>query len=159
LIIRVSDLPPGFSVVPGESLRTPLAWVLADPWSAGYRDLIRRERVAGYQSSFWTPQRHRLECEVAVYRSAAGARRVYALRMRRIAVVASDRDLGAPVPTARIGAATRMFRMEGPWNGYLVAWRHRNLLADCTEDGLDARSSLQVRSAAVAQQRRLSGQG
>ena len=155
LIITLGDLPRGFNLLPGESIPTPTSWVLADPWSTGHRALIRRERVAGYQSSFWTSERRRLQCEVAVYRSARSARRVYALRTRRFA--ATMRRVARPVPVSRIGEAAHAFRLEGGWSSFTVSWRYRTVLSVCAEDGLDARSFQQVRAAALVQQRRLAG--
>ena len=46
LVVRLSDLPPRYSLLPGETIPISLASVLADPWSAGLEAEIKRERVA-----------------------------------------------------------------------------------------------------------------
>ena len=73
LVVRLSDLPPRYSLLPGETIPISLASVLADPWSAGLEAEIKRERVAGFQTSVWNPERRRIQCSVSVYRSSPGA--------------------------------------------------------------------------------------
>jgi hypothetical protein len=46
LVVRLTDLPLRYSVVPGETSPVPLATVLADPWSTGLEAEIRRERLS-----------------------------------------------------------------------------------------------------------------
>jgi hypothetical protein len=149
LVLEPSDLPVGWALVPGERRRVPLAWVLRDPWSAGFRDVIRRERVAGFETSFWSPEHHRIECEAAVYRSVVGATRVFRLRNDRF----QDFVLrlgGRSIRSKPIGQGTAAFRLEGRWKGSVVAWRYRNVLARCAAATLGEALSL-----ARPQQRRI----
>lgn len=156
LVARLSDLPTRFSILPGESFHTPLAWVLADPWSAGYAAVIRRERVAGYQTSFVSPESGRIECSAAVYRASTGARDVFRHRTARFRsfVVAGN---GRQQRVEKIGDETRAFLFElGQSRGLTVAWRFRNVLASCTKmrpSGADLRQIVDV---ALAQQQRIS---
>jgi hypothetical protein len=135
LVVELSDLPRGFAPVPGESLRVPLAWVLRDPWNAGFRPLIRRERVAGYERSFWNPEHHRIECEAAVYRSTAGAARVFRLRNSRFEPFAIQLA-GRSIRIQRIGQAAVAFHLNERWRGFIVVWRYRNVLARCAAASL-----------------------
>ncbi len=122
LVPQLSDLPARFSLVPGETFPTPLAWVLADPWSAGYAAVIRRERVAGYQTSFWNPVHERIECSAAVYRSSSGAGRVFRLRNERFRAFLAVRESGRPADVERIGEETTAFRFViGRSKGLTVA--------------------------------------
>jgi hypothetical protein len=130
LVLETSDLPAGWALVPGERRRVPLAWVLRDPWSAGYRAQIRRQRVAGFETSFWSPEHHRIECEAAVYRSSRGARTVYALRARSFGAFASQQ--GGTIAIRPIGDASSAYRLVGRWKGFIVAWRYGDVLARCS---------------------------
>ena len=141
--------------MPGESLRVPLSWVLRDPWSAGVRSLIRRERVAGYERSFWSPDRRRVECEAAVYRSVAGARNVFSLRAKRFGAFLADAHMGGRVPVGVIGDATIAYRTERGWKGFVVSWRYRRVLARCGGLGLERSSLREALLLARLQQRRV----
>src|SRR6188472_4287455 len=72
LVVRLTDLPPGYSLIPGETLPISLSTAMADPWSASLEGEVERERVAGYQTSVWNAERRRVECWVTVYRSSMG---------------------------------------------------------------------------------------
>ena len=56
LVVKLTDLPPRYSLVPGETIPVPLESVLADPWSSGLGAEIRRERLGGFQTSVWDPE-------------------------------------------------------------------------------------------------------
>lgn len=141
LLVQLSDLPPGYRLVPGETLPTAAANVLADPWAKGHEALIRRQRVAGYQTSFWSPGGRRIECGVAVYRSSEGAAEVVRLR--------------GGLPAERLGDEKRAFRFElGELRGLALTWRHGNVLATCTSVGVEP-DAAQLRRVALAQQRRI----
>jgi hypothetical protein len=135
-VLRLSDLPAGFNIVAGETIPTPLAVVLADPWSAAHESLIRRERVAGYQTSFWSPERRRIECEAAVYRSSDGAGQVFRGRLARYESFLRTSGFGGSVPAAAIGEETRAHRyvIKGQY-GFAVMWRDHNVLAVCGTQG------------------------
>jgi hypothetical protein len=155
LVVQLSDLPRGFSPVPGESIRTPLAWVLADPWSAGLETVIRRERQAGYQRSFWTPEHRRVQCTAAVYRSRRGTRLVFRLSTRRFAAFAVASG-GRPTAIRPLGDRARAFRFEaGRSRGFTVVWRYRNVISSCTSLEPDAAGVGQVVGLASAQQTRI----
>jgi hypothetical protein len=134
LVLQPADLPRGWALVPGERLRVPLAWVLRDPWSAQFRSVIRRERVAGFEISFWSPQHRRVECEAAVYRSVRGARKVVVLRAGSFGAFA--RLQGGPIAVRRIGDAATAYRLTRGWKGFVLAWRYRNVLSRCSAAGL-----------------------
>ena len=131
----------------------PLSWVLRDPWNAGVRSLIRRERVAGYEISFWTPEHERVECEAAVYRSTAGASRVFGQRYRSFEEFVAQLG-GRSTRISRIGQDTAAFRTAGRLgNGLVVVWRYRNVLARCAS--LNPSSRQETILLARLQQRRI----
>lgn len=158
LVAQLSDLPAGFSLVPGERFRTRLANVLADPWSAGHEDLIRRERVAGYQTAFWSPESGRIECAAAVYRSSRGAGEVFRLRNRGFEAFLAAGAVGRATGVERIGDQTKAYRYEiGHAKAVTVAWRYQNVLASCTALGLGPDDLRQIVGVALAQQQRIAG--
>ncbi len=77
LVVQLSDLPAGYDLIPAESFAVSTAKVLRQPGWAKASELIRRERLSGYQNSFVSPTQTRLECNTAVYRSPAAASEVY----------------------------------------------------------------------------------
>ena len=157
LVVELSVLPAGFTIVPGESVPTPLASVLADPTSAGHADLIERERVAGYQAQYRGPESETIECAAAVYRSSNGAREVFRLRTERLGSLLSTWLRGQWRYVRRIGEETRAYRFQiGRSRGLGVTWRYRNVLASCTTLGLRPADMSQVVGFAVAQQKRIS---
>jgi hypothetical protein len=157
LLAQPSDLPPRFSLVPGERIPVPLASILADPWSTGIADVVRRERVAGYQTSFWSPERQRIECAAAVYRSSKGAGEVFRLRSKRFAAFLAASKSGRPTPVERIGDETRAYRFKpGSSKALTVTWRYRNVLASCGTMGVRPADLRQIVLVAVAQQARIS---
>jgi hypothetical protein len=157
LVPRLSDLPTRFSIVPGETFPTPLSWVVSDPWSAGAVGVIRRERVAGYQTSFWSPESGRIECSAAVYRSSNGASYVFRHRTKRFRAFVAARHSQQPRSVGRIGDETASFRFElGRSKGLAVAWRYRNVLTSCTKLRSSAADLRQIVAVASAQQERIS---
>jgi hypothetical protein len=157
LVARLSDLPPGFSVVPGETFPTRLRAVLAEPWSAGYERLLRQERVAGYQTSFRTPEQKRIESSAAVYRSRGGAEEVFRLRTKRFRAFLEGQGSGLPAQVERIGDETAAFRFRiSGSRGVTVAWRYRNVLASCTSLGRGVADVDQLLQVASGQQKRIS---
>lgn len=156
LVVQLSDLPPGFTLVPGETFATPLAHVLADPWSAGYEAVIRRERIGGYQTSFWSPERVRIECNSAVHRSTTGATALFRLRAERFGAFLAAAKSGRPIRAERIGDETKAFRFElRRTSGLTVIWRYRNILASCTSVGSGPRDLRQIAAIATTQQERI----
>jgi hypothetical protein len=156
LIVQPSDLPFRFSPVPGERIPVPLASVLADPWSARGTDVIRRERVAGYEASFWSPQRQRIECAAAVYRSRTGAREVFRLRSKRFEAFLAASKSGHPTSVERIGDETHAYRFElGRSKALTLTWRYRNVLASCGTMGVRPADMQPILLLAVAQQARM----
>lgn len=157
LVVHASDLPTGFSLVPGERIPVPLSSVLADPSSAGASAAIRHERVAGYQISFWTPQRRRVECAAAVYRSSSGAAEVFRQRDKRFRTFVAASLSGRPARVGLIGNETSAYHFEVRGSrGLTVGWRYRNVLSSCTTIGLGAIDVRQMVVVARAQQRRIS---
>jgi hypothetical protein len=157
LVVQLSVLPDGFAIVPGESFPTPLANVLADPSSAGHADLIKRERVAGYQAQFRGPESETIQCAAAVYRSSGGAGEIFRLRTERLGSLLSTWLKGEWRQVRRIGAETRAYRFQiRRSRGLTVTWRYRNVLASCTTLGLRPADMQQIVRFAVAQQKRIS---
>ena len=157
LVAQLSDLPPRFTLVPGEKIPLTLASVLADPWSAGVANVIRRERVAGYETSFWSPERRRIECSAAVYRSIEGAKRVYRNRTRRFAAFLAASRSGRTIPVKQIGEETDAYRFEIRGSrGLTLGWRYRNVLASCETLGLHPADLREIVFVAMAQQARIS---
>lgn len=157
LVAQVSDLPTRFSLVPGETYPISLASVLADPWSIGYAAVIRRERVAGYQTAFRSPESGRIECSAAVYRSNDGARDIFRHRKTRVKALVAAGPSRQPTLVDRIGDETATFRFEGGrLRGLTVAWRYRYVLASCTTLRTRAADSRRLVRVALAQQQRIS---
>jgi hypothetical protein len=131
LLVQLADLPAGYSLVPGETIPTPLAVVLRDPWT-GNEALLRRERVAGHQTAFWSPERRRIDCQAAVYRSSAGATRAFRTRLDGFERFLHAWAHGRRVDVGEIGheARAQRYEVEGS-EGFVVAWRHDNVLASC----------------------------
>jgi hypothetical protein len=151
LVPQLSDLPAGFDHVPAESFPVSLETVLAEPWSAGVRAMITRERLSGYQAAFWSPQRQPIQCSAAVYRSAFGATEVSRARRERFVAELE----GAPVRVQAIGAETRAYRYRlGDQLAVTLGWRFRHVLSSCTAAGrtVDVEALLVV---ARAQQTRI----
>ena len=155
LVVQLSDLPARFSLVPGETHPTPLAAVLADPWSPSVADVIRRERVAGYQTTFRSPEAGTLQCTAAVYLSAAGAREVSQHQTRRFTAFVVDRG-GRVQRVDRIGEETHAYSY--PWmsaDGLTVTWRYGSVLSSCISISPGGDLALLTRIA-LAQQARIS---
>jgi hypothetical protein len=156
LVVKISDLPPRYSLVPGEAIPTSLESVLADPGSTGLESDIRRERVSGYQTSVWSPEHRRIECSVAVYRSNHGAQRVFEGRTARIRAFLAARHLGRPARLSPLGDAANAFRLDlGRLHGQAVSWRVRNVLMICTTLHRDSVGLDRLMEVASAQQRRV----
>jgi hypothetical protein len=123
-----------------------------DPASHGIEGLIRRERVDGYEASFWTPERERVECNVGLYRSNGAARKVFPLRAVRFAAFVVATRKGRPASVPRLGAETRALRFDS--TGLAVLWRYRRVLASCAAITLDPGGRTRLLLVAQAQQRR-----
>jgi hypothetical protein len=157
LVVQLSVLSAGFAIVPGESFPTPLATVLADPSSAGHADLIKRERVAGYQAQFRGPESETIQCAAAVYRSSNGAREVFRRRAERLGSLLSTWLNGQWRHVRRIGDETRAYRFQiRRSRGLTVTWRYRSIHSSCTTLGLRPADMRQIVGFAVAQQKRIS---
>jgi len=154
LVVQLSDLPPRFSLVPAESFPVSLATVLAEPWSAGVRDIVEGERVSGYQMAFSSPRARHIQCNAAVYRSTSGAAEVFAARGAHFAEFAAATG-GGRVTAETLGEETRTFRyrLRGP-RAITVSWRSRNVLSSCTTVS-SAPHVAELLLAARAQQRRI----
>ena len=155
LVVRLTDLPPRYSLVPGETIPVPLESVLADPWSSGLGAEIRRERLGGFQTSVWDPEQQRIQCSVAVYRSSAGARQVLEHgRFRSRAFFAAHR--GRSTPLEALGEDARASRLDlGRRKGLTIGWRHRSVLAACSLIGNNQPALAELMVVASAQHRRL----
>jgi hypothetical protein len=156
LVAQLSDLPTRFSLVPGETYPISLASVLADPWSVGYAAIIRRERVAGYQTAFRSPESGRIECSAAVYRSGDGASDIFRHRSTRVKALVAAGPSRQPALVERIGDETATFRFEGGrLRGLTVAWRYQYVLASCTTLRRRAADLRRLVRVALAQQQRI----
>jgi hypothetical protein len=152
LVVRLSDLPPRYSLLPGETLPISLASVLEDPWSAGLEAEIKRERVAGFQTSVWGPERRRIQCSVSVYRSSTGARQV--LEHSRLRTRAFFGGRSAPVRA--LGEDARSSRLDlGRLKGLTLGWRHGSVLATCSILGRNPPAFAELMVVALSQHRRL----
>ena len=159
LVAKASDFPIRFSLVPAETYPTSLASVLADPLSAGLEAVIRRERVAGYQTAFRSPEAGQIECSAAVYRSDDGADETFGHRLRRFEALFGARSRQLPM-IERVGDETAAFRFDsGRLRGLTVAWRYRYVLAACTTLRTHVDDFRTLVSVALAQQQRISGFG
>ena len=158
LVVQLADLPSGFSLVPGERIPVPLSRVLAEPWSVGHAALIRRERIAGYQTSFRAADLGRIESSAATYRSSDGARRVFRHGSRSFGAFLATSQSGRRTRVERIGEETRGYRYDvGRANGLTVIWRYRNVIASCTTMQTEPPDLRQLTAVAQAQQERISG--
>jgi hypothetical protein len=156
LIVRLSDLPPRFSLVAGETRPTSLELVLADPWSAGLKGEIRRERVSGFKRAVWSPGGRRIECSVAVYRSVAGAQRVFRLGSEGFRAFLARRHLGKPSRVGELGEGARAFRFDlGRLKGLSVTWRHGVALTSCSVLGAEWVDRGELMEVVLAQRRRI----
>jgi hypothetical protein len=133
LVPQLSDLPAGYDAVPAESFPVATEKILHDqPWSAGAAGLIRRERIAGYQTSFVAPSQTRLECSAALYRTTDAAKKIYSLQTRAFAAFLG-RIAGRALASPGIGEESTAHRFSlGGVPYYGVVWRFRNVLSSCT---------------------------
>jgi hypothetical protein len=155
LVPQLSDLPPGYNLNSAESFPVPTSRILADPWSAGIRQTIKRERISGYQASFVSPVSQRIECSAALYRSAPAAAEVFTFRMGRFAEFVATSG-GGPVRVQGLGGETHAYRYNlGSQPGLLVTWRARRVLSLCGTVSGDPPSLADVLVVARAQQRRI----
>ena len=156
LLVRLSDLPPGFSLVPGETIPTRLESVHGDPGSTGIAVAIRRERISGFQTSVWSPERRRFECGVALYRSRAGAKEIFALRRARLRAFVRVSLRGRLTPVERLGDEATVGRFDaGRFDIVAVSWRHRNVLVSCSTLDSGAADPTQLMTVVRAQQKRI----
>lgn len=132
LIVKLSDLPPGYAIVPGETIPTTLQSVLADPVLADLKAEIERERIGGFQTSVWDSEHRRIQCSVAVYRSSTAAHRILEHSRSRLRAVFAVRVLGRPAAVGSLAKDVGAFRFGvGRLKELAVGWRHRNVLAIC----------------------------
>src|SRR5688572_5183488 len=151
LVPQLSDLPAGYVLVPAESSPVSLKTVLAEPWSAGVRGAIERERVSGYRVTFSSPRAKRVECSAGVYRSERGSAVVFRSRLDRFTQAFDAR----PLTISAIGETTRARRYRlGGELAVTVGWRFRNVLSSCTTVGREPDLN-EVLVVARAQQARL----
>jgi hypothetical protein len=130
--------------------------VLKDPGSTGLAVAIRRERISGFQTSVWSPERQRFECGVAVYRSRAGAKEIFGLRRARLSALLGVSDRGRLVPLEKLGNdATEIRFNAGRLEGLAVSWRYRNVLASCSTLDSGTADPKQLMTVARAQQKRI----
>jgi hypothetical protein len=156
LIVRLSDLPPRFSLVAGETRPTSLELVLADPWSAGLEDEIKRERVSGFKRAVWSPGGRRIECSIAVYRSVTGAQRVFRLGSGGFRPFLTRRHLGMPWRVGQLGEGVRAFRFDlGRLEGLSVTWRDGIALTSCSVLGAKPVDREELMEVVSAQRRRI----
>jgi len=155
LVPQVSDLPDGFNLIPAESFPIPNAKILGDPFLASSANIIRRQRISGYQIAFTSPKAARLECSAAVYRSSTAARDVYRLRKTSVASLLADVG-GHPLRVVKIGQEAQTARFElGSARYVSVAWRFRNTLSTCTAGGFRTSPMAELLVVARAQQARI----
>jgi hypothetical protein len=157
LLVRLSDLPPQFTLVAGELLRpTTLKSVLAQPWSAGLEAEIARERISGFNTSVWSPEGRRIQCSLAVYRSSTGARQILEHSNSRFRAFLAARHLGRPIPVRALGMEASVFRFDlGRLKGLTIGWRHRSILATCSILGRNPPAFAELIEVVLAQHRRL----
>ena len=156
LVVRLADLPPRYSLVPGETIPIPLETVLADPWSTGLEAEIRRERLGGFQTSVWDPKHQRIQCSVAVYRSSTGARQILKQRRSRFNAFVAARLLGRPTSVGALVEDADAVRFDlGRMKGLAISWQHRNVIAVCSVLGRTPPPLAVLKAVVSAQQRRL----
>jgi hypothetical protein len=156
LVVRLTHLPPRYSLVPGETIPVPLESVLTDPWSTGLEAEIRRERLGGFQTSVWDPEHRRIRCSVAVYRSGTGARQILKQSRLRFHALLAARLLGRPTSVGALGEDADAVRFDlGRLKGLAISLRHRNVLATCSILGRNPPALAELTEVVSAQQRRL----
>jgi hypothetical protein len=135
LVVRLTDLPPRYRLVPGETIPVPLESALADPWSTGLEAEIRHERLGGFQTSVWNPDHQRIQCSVAVYRSSTGAHQILKQSRLRFHAFLAARLPGRPTSVGALGEDADVVRFNlGRMRGLAISWQHRNVLAVCSVD-------------------------
>ena len=156
LVVRLTDLPPRYSLVPGETIPVPLKSVLADPWSIGLEAEIRGERLGGFQTSVWNPEHRRIQCSVAVYRSSTGARQILKQSRLRFHAFLAARLLGRPTSVGALEEDAEAVRFDlGRLKGLAISLRHRNVLATCSILGRNPPALAELTDVVSAQRRRL----
>jgi hypothetical protein len=158
LVAQLSDLPTGYSVDRAGTGPRSLAEALenASPEQAA---VIERERIAGYEVTFESPNLALISCTASTYRSSDGAQEVYRIGVERAPTAATESG-GKLEPASleeEIGEEAAAF--TGEFQGasaFTVVWRDRNVLGLCISGGLLATDPQQTVRVAQAQQERIS---
>lgn len=156
LVPLLSDLPSGYTV--DEEGTGPIGLEAAlrerTPEEAA---LIEEGRVSGYEVTFVHPDRPVLNCTASVYRSIGAAEEVFTVGNDRApeTATAGGGTLEPAVVDEPIGDETAAFDVEyGGVTGFVVTWRHRNLLGLCAAAGSDPVDPADALRAAGAEQAR-----
>jgi len=160
LVARQSDVPDGFAADPG---RTGVRGVevAIEGLTPEQVDVVRRERVAGYQATFTSPSEGVITCTAARHLTSDGAQEVADIGVDHFE--ASLREEG-PAPTSfdvgdAVGDESWAFTFEsGGVDGFLVLWRDENVLGSCTGVGAVASDPSSIVAIARAQEERISSE-
>jgi hypothetical protein len=153
LVAQLSDLPSGYSVDTKGTGPRSLADALENATTPEHVDLIRRERVAGYESQFESTNFNVINCTATVYRSSDGAAEAFGLGNKRAMDEASFKPASL---SESLGDEEEAYNAEsGGFSVFVIVWRDRNVLGFCASSGLvppDPAATIRV---AQAQQARI----
>jgi hypothetical protein len=156
LVPGLSDVPSGYAVSEEGTGPIGLEAALRER-TAEEAALIEEGRVSGYEVTFVHPERPALNCTATVYRSDEAAGEVFTVGNEQAPETA--RAGGGTLEPAGvdepIGEETAAFDVEyGGVTGFVVTWRHRNLLGLCAAAGSGSVDPADALQAAAAEQAR-----
>jgi hypothetical protein len=157
LVAQLSDLPTGYSIDTNHTGPATLADALKDHTPAEIA-LIRKERVAGYDAQFESPNLHVISCTALVYRSDQGAKELYDQGVQQVSQRAKQNG-GTADPASiqeKLGDQTSAFNVT--YQGvslFTVVWRTRNVVSYCGSGGYVASDPAETVRVAQAQQKRI----
>jgi hypothetical protein len=158
LIVQLSDLPSGYSVVSAETGPTSLEDTLDDT-TPEQEDVIRQHRIEGYEATFKATEGvAQLSCNVTTYRSPEGAQEVLHIGFDRFdkGYSTGEYEGGQASIDEQIGSETRAYTLEKDGiSTFVVVWNHENTNSVCVSADFLSTDPAQTIQIAQAQQARI----
>ena len=134
LVAQLSDLPSGYSVDTKNTGPRSLSDSLKIAKTPEHAALIKRERVAGYESQFQSTNFNVINCSATVYRSSDGAAEAFRLGIKSAEDEASFKPASL---TESLGDEEEAYNAEsGGFSVFVIVWRDGNVLGFCASSGL-----------------------
>jgi hypothetical protein len=158
LVVRIDDLPAGYTLAPSETGPIGLEDSVEDADTEEQRQLIRAQRVSGFERSFQASDLRLVACRAVVYRSAEAAEQLYSVGQRNVEQLfeSGEAEGGPASAAAELGDRSDAYRLDREGAVALVViWREQNVLSACLVGGLAASDLDGAIEIAEAQQARI----